>query len=89
MAKHIKDSYLLTADEYNALIDPDTRYSLMTVTAAKKAVTNLLKATNSTCWNDDPDILSDDWCCSMCPVHRMLGDDAGGRICTRPKAWSK
>jgi hypothetical protein len=87
--KHFKDVFVLTRDEYEDLTNPDTTYTLMTKTAAKKAVTNILKHFDVTCWNDAK-IHPDDWCCAeLCPVYNVLGWDAGERLCTRQKTFSK
>jgi hypothetical protein len=87
--KHFKDVFVLTRDEYEDLTNPDTTYTLMTKTAAKKAVTNILKHFKTTCWIDE-NLDPDDWCCaSCCPVYQVLGSDAGERLCTRQKTFSK
>lgn len=81
---------LLSASEYFELTNPDTTYTMMTKTAAKSAVKTLLKSEGFTCYHDRQPILgSIDGCCSMCPVMVKLGHDAGNRMCTRGKWWSK
>lgn len=89
MAKFIKDSYLLSKEEYEKLTNPDTTYTLLTKTAANKMVAHLLKATEFTCWHDDPDVWMDDFCCSLCPVYKLLGSDAVSRVCLRQKVWGQ
>ena len=87
--EHFNDVFVLSRTEYEVLSNPDTTYSFMTKTAAKKAVSNLLKNTKSTCWHDQ-NIDPDDWCCGvMCPVFYLLGYDAGDRLCQRQKVFSK
>lgn len=94
MAKKIKAvHWLLSDDEYQELIHPDKTYSLMTKTAANNAVKGILRTNKSKCWIErqktDEFFEPGDWCCSMCPVMKLLGHDAGDRICLHEKQWSQ
>jgi hypothetical protein len=90
MVQKLKDHVLLTGDEYAALCSPDTTYSLMTKTTARRAVKLLLQATKQYCYHDlKPKPGPDDADCAECPVMTHLGHDAGERMCTRQKWWSK
>lgn len=88
--KKLTNHVLLTEDEYNELANPEKCYTFLTKTMANKAVKNLLKFHKFLCYHDDPEVEDyDDACCSACPVIQVLGHEAGSRICTRQKYWSK
>lgn len=84
------DSYILSKAEYDALTSPDKTYSLMTKTAARKAVDNLLSWHRFKCFNDiRPKMDPDDCNCMSCPLYRVLGEDVAERMCTRRKYFSQ
>lgn len=86
----LNNMVLMTEEEYSKLNSPDTRYTIMTKTSAELGVKNMLKYFKFKCWHDPTsDYDFDDGVCSICPVMTVLGDDAGVRLCTRQKCWSK
>lgn len=90
MLKVTTDSVILTNKEYEQLTHPDVTYTLMTKTAANRVIDNILKYFNAKCWHDNNELAwEDDWCCSCCPVMKVLGEDAGERICLKQKVWGK
>lgn len=84
-----ENKVLINSKELKRLRDNDKFYTLLTKTSAKKAVTNLLKFFNFTCWHDTEEPDDGDGTCSHCPLINVLGDDAGTRICLRDKNWMK
>ena len=87
--------HILSDDEYNKLTNPDITYSILTKTAANKAVVNLLKYFNHKCHHDidlnnslDYSEENSYFYCSECPIITVLGSP-GKVICQRSKTWSK
>lgn len=87
MKKFDEPIYLLTEEEYKNITDPKKCYTFMTKSLANKLVKKLLKDWKFECWMDDKQINTDDFDCEECPVMKLLGNEVGERICTRPKYW--
>lgn len=79
----ITNSFLLTEEEYSRLTNPDVCYTLMTKTAAKRAVKKLLEYDKFICWHDTEE--NEDIWCDECPVYRIFDDDIGDRLCIKQK----
>jgi len=84
-------------DKLMAVVEkrPASPYTFVTKTVAGKIVRKVLKDNDFKCYHDmtpDDEEYEDqiyDWCCSICPIYTVLGQEGGDRVCTRRKRWSK
>lgn len=81
----ITNSFLLTEEEYTKLTNPDVCYTLMTKTAANRAVKKLLEYDNFVCWHDTEE--NEDIFCNECPVYRIFDEDICRKLCIKQKKF--